>query len=63
MGEINALRAKDIDLDNNVVHVRSTISYGINHRVFLKDSTKTYAGVRDVPISNKLKPFLIEALK
>lgn len=63
MGEINALRAKDIDLDNNVVHVRSTISYGINHRVFLKDSTKTYAGVRDVPISNKLKPFLVEALK
>ncbi len=63
MGEINALRPKDIDLKNNVVHVRSTISLGINHRPYLKNSTKTYAGCRDIPISNKLRPYLVKALE
>lgn len=62
MGEINALRKKDIDLENNVVHVRSTISRGIDFKPYIKDTTKTYAGLRDVPISKKLKPYLVEAV-
>lgn len=62
MGEINALREEDIDLENNVVHVRSTISRGVNNKHFVKDTTKTYAGLRDVPISKKLRPYLVEAL-
>ena len=44
MGEVNALRAEDIDLDNNVIHVRSTISRGLNYREFVKDGTKTDTG-------------------
>ena len=62
MGEINALRSKDIDFDNNVIHVRGTVSLGIDHKPFLKGSTKTYAGLRDVPISDKLRPYLQEAI-
>ena len=63
MGEINALRVKDIDINNNIVHVHSTISRGVDSRPFVKDTTKTYAGLRDVPISKKLKPYLIEAVR
>lgn len=63
MGEINALRGKDIDLKKNVIHVHSTISRGIEYRPFVKDTTKTYNGMRDIPISKKLRPYLEEALR
>lgn len=63
MGEINALTIDSIDLVNKVVHVTSTISKGVGNNWFLKDGTKTAAGVRDVPISNTLRPYLEEALR
>ena len=63
MGEINALTIKDIDLDNNVIHVRGTISKDADNKPFLKETTKTEAGMRDVPISASLKPYLEEALR
>ena len=47
----STVRAEDIDLDNNVIHVRSTISRGLNYREFVKDGTKTDTGKRDIPIS------------
>lgn len=63
MGEINALKLDSIDFENNMVHVNATVSRGIGANWFIKDGTKTEAGVRDVPISDKLKPYLEEALK
>lgn len=63
MGEINALRESDIDFENNVIHVRRTISRGFEYREFLNETTKTEAGNRDVPISNKLRPYLEQALE
>jgi integrase len=63
MGEINALRREDIDFENNIIHVRRTISRGMEYRDFLKDGTKTTSGNRDVPISSKLKPYLEAALE
>ena len=62
MGEINALRREDIDFSQNVVHVRRTVSRGLDYREFISENTKTDAGRRDVPISMKLKPYLQEAL-
>lgn len=63
MGEINALHPEDIDLKNGVIHVRSTISRGFDYRAYVKEGTKTYNGLRDVPISKKLRPYLEEALE
>lgn len=63
MGEINALKAEHIDLENNVIHVRQTVSRGMEYRDFIKDGTKTKTGQRDVPISSKLRPYLEEALR
>ena len=62
MGEINALKPEDIYLDRGFVHVSSTISKGMNSRSFIKEGAKTEAGVRDVPISQQLRPLLEEAL-
>ena len=63
MGEINALTPECIDFKNNVIHVRSTISHGIENRAYVKDGAKTYEGSREVPISKKLKPILEQALE
>lgn len=63
MGEINALTPDCIDLENNVIHVSATISKGVDSKSFVKEGTKTETGVRDVPISNTLRPYLEEALK
>ena len=63
MGEINALREDDIDLQKGVIHVSSTISRGLDYKAKYKDSTKTAAGKRDIPISEMLRPHLEKALK
>lgn len=62
MGEINALTCDSIDFKNNVIHVSTTISRDADNKCFVKESTKTAAGVRDVPISNTLRPYLEKAL-
>lgn len=62
MGEVNALTPEDIDLENRVIHVRTTVSSGEKGRSFISKTTKTYAGRRDVPISDILVPVLEESL-
>lgn len=62
MGEINALTPECIDFDKDVIHIRSTVARGKNFRDFIKNGTKTDAGVRDVPIMKTLKPILIDAI-
>ncbi len=59
MGEICALTPDDIDLKNNIIRVRNTITRGLDYKVKVGDKTKTPRGVRDVPIN----PVLVETLK
>lgn len=59
MGEICALTPDDIDLDNQVIHVRNTITRGLDYKATVGDKTKTPKGVRDVPINN----YLVDVLK
>ena len=63
MGEINALKPEDIDLENRVIHVHSTIAVGVDEKPYVREGTKTQTGTRDVPISRTLEPYLIEAMK
>ena len=65
MGEINALKPSDIKFtkDGGFIHVERTVSRGIDCRPFISDSTKTDAGIRDVPISKPLVPVLEKAIK
>lgn len=62
MGEINALTPECVDFEKDVIHIRSTVARGENYRDFIKNGTKTDAGVRDVPIMNMLKPILKDAI-
>ena len=62
MGEVNALKPENIDFKKGVIHVCSTVSRGLNYENFIKDGTKTYAGIRDIPIMDGLKPILLEAI-
>ena len=57
-GEVLALKRSDIDFNNNIIHVRRTLTKGKDDKIKLGDKTKTYAGMRDVPLSNFLKGIL-----
>ena len=63
IGEVNALRPEDIDLNHNVIHVRGTVARNKENEPIREDMTKTAAGLRDVPISSKLLPYLHLALE
>ena len=63
MGEVNALSPDNIDFKNKIVHVRSTVSRGLEYRDFIKDGTKTYTGIRDIPMNKMLEKYLLEAMK
>ncbi len=63
MGEINALKPENIDFNKKVVHVRSTISRGMEYRDFIKDGTKTYTGMRDIPMNKMLEKCLRQAVQ
>ena len=62
MGEINALRPEDIDFKKGVIHIRGTISMGINNRMYRRGHTKTDAGMRDIPMNNLVRPILEQAI-
>ncbi len=62
MGEINALTPECIDFEKGIIHVKSTVARGENYREFIKNGTKTDAGVRDVPMPEAIKPILRSAL-
>lgn len=63
MGEINALKPNDIDFDKKIIHIRNTISRGHDYRDFIKEGTKTYKGVRDIPMNKLVEPLFIEAIE
>lgn len=63
MGEINALKPEDIDFENRVIHVHSTIAVGVDEKPYVKEVTKTQTGIRYVPISRTLEPYLLDAVR
>ena len=63
IGEALALKIEDFDLDNNILHVKRTLKRDENGRYFVGDTTKTPAGVRDIPIPKMIKPFIEEQIK
>lgn len=58
MGEINALKLNNIDLNNNIIHVESTITKSIEKGLKRGEKTKTYSGLRDILIDNQVKNIL-----
>ena len=63
IGECLALTKDDIDLKNMKIHVHKTLTHDIKGNVLLKNSPKTQAGNRYVPIPDSLYPYLIEQIE
>lgn len=62
MGEINALTINDVDLKKRTININKTISRGKNHKVYLKNGTKTKKGNRVIPITEQVYPYLKAAV-
>ena len=63
VGEALALRNYDIDLKHDLIRVEKTLTTNKDGKVVMGDSAKTYAGNRDLPIPQYLKPFILEQMK
>lgn len=64
IGEITALTWKDIDFENDVIHVTKTLSYLFDHvrhrkMYFAINPPKTKTSIRDVPMLPKVKAALL----
>lgn len=63
IGEILALKINDIDLTNNLIHIRRTITKDENDKFIIGDTTKTIRSNRNITISQDVKKILIESKK
>lgn len=62
VGEALALRYGDIDLKRNIIRVNKTLTKDRYEHVIMGDSTKTYAGIREVPIPEFIRDSIIEQM-
>lgn len=63
IGEVLALRNTGINLHKNLISVNKTLSTDKNHKVIMGDSTKTYAGIREVPIPSFIRNEIISQMR
>lgn len=63
VGEALALKNTDIDLKHNILNVDKTITLDKYGRRIVGNSTKTYAGIREIPIPEFIRPQLMEQMK
>lgn len=62
IGEVLALKSYDIDLKNKKINVNKTLTKNLKNEIIIGNSTKTYAGIRDIPIPNSLYPYIVEQM-
>lgn len=63
IGEVLALRNTDINLHKNLISVNKTLSTDKNHKVIMGNSTKTYAGIREVPIPSFIRNEIVSQMR
>lgn len=59
IGEILALSPQDLDFKENVIHITKTLTKDENDKCIVGQTTKTYAGMRDIPITSLIKNVLV----
>ena len=52
IGEVLALQYKDIDLNKKIIHITKTLTRDEDEKLILGNTTKTFSGIRDVPIQD-----------
>lgn len=63
IGETLALTAYDIDLKYKKINIHRTLTTDENNATIMGNKTKTYAGMRIVPIPEFILPYIIEQMK
>ncbi len=63
VGEILALQNTDIDLHRNLISVNKTLTLDKDKKVIMGDTTKTYAGLREVPIPIFIRKEIINQMR
>lgn len=63
IGEVNALRIKEIDLKNKTILVHRTVTKDRNEKSIIEERTKTDAGFRTVPIPDNILPYIKEQME
>lgn len=63
IGEVLALGKENIDLENNLLYVKRTLTNDKEFEIILGNKAKTYAGNRTLPIPQFLTPIFEEQLK
>ena len=58
MGEINALAVTDINFDFHVINIRRSVTKDASDRTVLGQTTKTYAGIRKIPLTKQTETIL-----
>lgn len=61
IGEVLALTCDDIDIENNLIHINKTLTKNADDKIIIGSTTKTYAGTRDIPITDLIRNILLEA--
>ena len=62
IGEVLALKITDIDLAHNIIKVEHTISIDAEEKTIIKDTPKSFNGMREIPLTIYLKPYIIEQM-
>lgn len=55
-GEVLALKWRNIDFENNLIHVESSITFSTNQGT--EGDPKSNAGIREIPLPSSLRPYL-----
>lgn len=63
IGEVLALRSTDVNLQKNLISVNKTLTRDRNNKVIMGKATKTYAGIREVPIPSFIKNEIISQMR
>ena len=63
MGEINALDIDDVDLTFACINIRRSLTKDSNEHTVIGKTTKTYAGMRKIPLTGQAVNLLTEYLK
>ena len=63
VGEALALKSSDIDLRKNLIRVNKTLTVDKDGKVTMGNTTKTYAGIREVPIPEFIRDSIIEQME
>lgn len=62
-GKALALKMTDIDLKNKRINITKTLTTNEHGDVLMSNTTKTYAGIRSVPITEFIFPNIIEQMR